>query len=570
MSIVKGSTEKVPPHDTDSERTILGSILVDPERSIQESRFLNASDFYVLQNQKFFQAIRHLSNERDEINPLTVAEYLEKSGQLHKDEDVPALANLMEYADPQMVNRMSRKVHELRERREAIQQAREIERLAYDPSVSIADLKAEAFELSKGGTDAKERFPSFTAAELDAGDFELEYLIPGFLVKGQPGLYVGPQKTLKTNTAIDLVLSIASGFPFLGDFRVNGKHKAAFVSGESGKATIQETARRIALSKGQPLKNFDGLHFVFNLPSLTSDEDLHHLRHLIEDNGIEFLFLDPLYLMLDGIGDSAGNLFAVGPLLRRLGEMMEELEVTVLLCHHTKNRDRSRMYEPTELEDIAWAGFREFARQWILLSRRSAYDPDSGGHHKLWLNAGGSAGHSNLWGIDITEGRRTDEGGRRWDVHTLTASEAIASTIDQEAEREQEAKQAKQERRDREDRESVLEALKRFPDGEAVSQIATAAKLPNKRATVALMDLHDSKQVEQTEVTRSNNQSYPAWKLATRNQSESVGKLPEFRVAHEHKRHSDSSPLWGVSECVCECEGECECRQSDKNPSGSR
>jgi len=116
--------------------------------------------------------------------------------------------------------------------------------------------------------------------------------------------------------------------------------------------------------------------------------------------------------------------FTVGPLLRRIGKMMEELGVTVFLCHHTKNRDRLRQFEPTELEDIAWAGFREFARQWVLLGRRSKYDPDSDGHHELWLNCGGSAGHSNLWGLDITEGRRTDESGRRWDVEILKPSDA--------------------------------------------------------------------------------------------------------------------------------------------------
>jgi len=322
-------------------------------------------------------------------------------------------------------------------------------------------------------------------------------------IKGQPGLYVGPQKTLKTNTAIDLVLSLASGLPFLGKFPVTRPVKSAFISGESGQATIQETARRVALSKRQPLRNYDNVHFVFNLPSLTSEDDLYQLRVFLENNAIEFLFLDPLYLMLDGIGDGAGNLFTMGPLLRKLAELMQQLHVTVFLCHHTKNRERNRQYEPTELEDIAWSGFREFARQWILLGRRSAYDPESNGHHELWLNCGGSAGHSELWGLDITEGRRTDDTGRRWDVAVNRASTVRSRAIDQQWEQKEAQKEQRSLRTHERRLNLILAEVKQHPQGESKTAIRKAVRMGGSTFNPVWEELLETGQIAETEIVKN-------------------------------------------------------------------
>jgi hypothetical protein len=71
------------------------------------------------------------------------------------------------------------------------------------------------------------------------------------------------------------------------------------------------------------------------------------------------------------------------------------------------------------LEDLAFAGIQEFARQWVLVNRETAYRPGNG-QHQFLLNIGGSSGHSSLWRAEINEGTTKEDGtgGKDWDVVT--------------------------------------------------------------------------------------------------------------------------------------------------------
>ena len=140
-------------------------------------------------------------------------------------------------------------------------------------------------------------FETLTSRELDDGAFALDYFVAEMLVKSQPCVLAGPKKCLKTNILIDLTLSLANQSKFLGEFYVTKPVRVALVSGESGQATIQETARRVARSK--PWKNladYENAFWCFDLPKLGQPDTAKTIIAYIQKHALDVLVLDPAYL----------------------------------------------------------------------------------------------------------------------------------------------------------------------------------------------------------------------------------------------------------------------------------
>lgn len=177
--------------------------------------------------------------------------------------------------------------------------------------------------------------------------------------------------------------------------------------------------------------------------------------------------------MLDG--SDAGNLFKQGALLRNWADVCSALNATPLLCHHTKSTV-TNPFSPAELDHLAWSGAAEFARQWLLVSRREQYEPGSG-LHRLWLTSGGSAGHSGLWAVDVNEGTQAAPEGRQWAVTLSGASEARATVADR--------KTREREQRDCEqldvDRTAVCRVLAKHPQGLTQTNIRDQAGISGRR-----------------------------------------------------------------------------------------
>lgn len=286
----------------------------------------------------------------------------------------------------------------------------------------------QAGDKSESKTDDKKKdyrfkFNPITSAQLATGDFRLNWLIDYTLAAEQAGVIGAFAKSMKTTIAIDLALSLGTATPFLGKFNVRNKVRVAMLSGESGKWVIQETARRIAKSKGVNLADAEVL-WGFELPQLSDLMDLSELADGLKAAGVQVVIIDPLYLCLltgSTSGDMSKNVYEMGPHLLAIARRCLEIGVTPLFIHHS-NRT-IKVGEPMELQHLSGAGVAEFVRQWVLLNRESAYEGD--GVHKIWMTIGGSAGQGGLHLVRIEEGTAQSEGGRHWDVQVLSASDAV-------------------------------------------------------------------------------------------------------------------------------------------------
>lgn len=199
-----------------------------------------------------------------------------------------------------------------------------------------------------------------TFADLADRSLETSYLVEWVLADRQPCLLAGPKKSLKTSLALDLAISLARGGRFLGKFRVPRPVRTAFMSGESGLPVLQETGLRIARAAGHDPAELANLLITERLPSIGHGDHTEALERFARDHELKVLFIDPAYLALPC--ENTGDLHAVGQRLRCLNELSERTGVTVVLIHHTRKNTGRNRFAPPELEDIAWAGYQEWAR----------------------------------------------------------------------------------------------------------------------------------------------------------------------------------------------------------------
>lgn len=383
----------------------------------------------------------------------------------------------------------------------------EVQRVAasvarYEPdTISVALAENHWDQMMSGKKPEPFAFETITSPELNAADYRQEYLIENVMVRGQPMIVAGPRKSLKTNSCIDMALSLGSGGLFLGRFNVHNAVRVGMMSAESGPATIQETARRIAFTKGLNLDHLDSVVWSLQVPQLDNIQHVDALKRWVTGNSLDVLILDPTYLMMLGIGQDAGNLFVVGRYLQVIADLVRDTGVTPILCHHLR-KGMTEPYEPAELEDIAWAGFQEFTRQWLLLNRRSRYEPDKPGVHELWMNVGGSAGHSGQYGLDIEEGSISDPGGRRWGVEVITTGEAYSRRADAKEEVREEERESASVRKHDQHCKRLTTVLSRFPDGETMTKLRRESRMNPEIFASAIESLVEDGTVEPCDVEK--------------------------------------------------------------------
>ena len=150
--------EMLPPHDTDAEAAVLGSVLIDPDAMLDVADILTADAFYRPAHRWTYEAITALHARQEPLDLLTVRAELAKAGRLEEAGDLPALAELLN-AVPTSVSAeyYARVVAEKATRRRLIQAAQAIAKAAYSDTTPIHDVRAaaEAAVLAAGSGDER-------------------------------------------------------------------------------------------------------------------------------------------------------------------------------------------------------------------------------------------------------------------------------------------------------------------------------------------------------------------------------------------------------------------------------
>ncbi|MDA7980211.1 MAG: AAA family ATPase [Pirellulales bacterium] len=500
-------------HDHDSERALLAAVIIDPGLAATAFAHVKPGAFHDETNKKIAAAVHVLHIQGAPITGNAIFEVLQGRGQAEEIGGKTWFAALLEEyantanseANTAWYANCVQRSYKLRMGRLALEQALiEISKPGADGAL-VADAGFRAVKDLSGASDAID-YGVMTSAELDAADIKVEYLIAMVLTKRQPFLLAGGKKTLKTLLLLAMGISVSTGLRFLGVFEVLQTCNVLLMSGESGLATLKESAQRIAKSMGTSLGECSRLYWADKLPQLDDPAHLEALRKLIRRLDIEVLAIDPAYLCIPGA--DAGNLMIIGAILRGISEMCQEEGVTLILAHHTK-KGLADPYSPPELEDIAWAGFQEYARQWGIVSRRHKYEPGTGSH-KLWWSVGGSAGHSLLRALDIEEGAYDGHSPRIWDARVMTVDEVR----EMEQEQETEAVDMREQTQREKNQQRILEALAKLSRGTEKDIRNTAGLSGQKFAPVWVDLLATGDILPDGQITKANKQRYDAYRLA--------------------------------------------------------
>lgn len=152
--MAKGSTD-VPVHDTEAEKAVIGSILIDNESIIHVADFLQSSDFYHNTHQKVYKAIEELNEDGESIDNITLCNVLRENGDLKSIggatyiaklmNEVPTASHIGQYADivkrDSVRRRIKLAVHQFDEPEELVRRIKELEaELAVDKPKDLAQI----------------------------------------------------------------------------------------------------------------------------------------------------------------------------------------------------------------------------------------------------------------------------------------------------------------------------------------------------------------------------------------------------------------------------------------------
>lgn len=238
------------------------------------------------------------------------------------------------------------------------------------------------------------RFPGVTAAALAEPIPPMSWLIRNVWPQRSAGVLAGEKKTFKTWNLQAMAIAVAAGLPYLDEFVVPTTGPVLYLCGEGGRDGFAN--RHQVIGARYRIRNDDlaSLPFMaeFDTDELTSPELLDGLARHLDELQPALVIVDPLYAYHPSTVE-ASNLYARGPMLARLREIVEGYAALVIGDHFKKSATGF------DLDNISMAGVGQWADSWGLQRHRQV--PDLAGNvYRLEAEFCTRRGGGSRWEID--------------------------------------------------------------------------------------------------------------------------------------------------------------------------
>ncbi len=392
----------MPPHSIEAERSVLGSMFLDPKAVFIALERLTAEDFYAKRNQLVFEAMGELSETGKPIDTVTVVDWLERRGLLTDADDtiyiadlagsVPSAASVQYYVDI---------VEQKSVLRALITAGNEIIRDASHSEEEVAEIVNRAGDLIykiavKRRRDSLEHIRKAllegyqTIGESMNNDSGLLGIPTGFslldkklsgLQKTQLIIIAGRPGMGKTSLAINMAQHIAvkESIPVaIFSLEMSREQLAMRMLCSEAKVDSQKTR-----NGGLTYKDFDDLAqkievlgkapiYIDDSPTITVMEMLAKARRLKKEKGLGLVVIDYLQLMT-GKDLRENRQQEISGMTRSLKIMAKELELPVILLSQLSRASEKRDTKRPMLSDLRESGSIEQDADVVLFIHRESY-----------------------------------------------------------------------------------------------------------------------------------------------------------------------------------------------------
>lgn len=394
---------KVPPHDTELEEVVLGTLMLEKDAYMNVCDILVPDSFYDPVNQLIYDAIQTLGLSQRPIDMMTVVDQLRQAGTLERVGGAIHITELTSrvYSGAN-VEYHARIIAQKYLARRLIRFAVEVEQQAYDEGYDVADLlqaaeagifdisqtqlKREVMQIDPVINQALEEIQAARNSDtgisgLPTGYDDLDRMTSGWqnsdliIIAGRPAMgKTALVLTMAKNMAIDFSIPVAVFSLEMPSVQLVKRLISNIADLDanklkSGRLSEEEQIRlnqRIRMAYSAPL-------YVDETPSLSITEMRTKARRLVREKGVKIIIIDYLQLMTAGVGKFGSREQEVSTISRSLKALAKELNIPIIALSQLNRGNESREDKRPVLSDLRESGAIEQDADIVCFIHRPEY-----------------------------------------------------------------------------------------------------------------------------------------------------------------------------------------------------